>query len=106
MPAPAAPALPAGLAGALSGFELAASADPVKTDLEVRCTRCGRHLCDAEHGDSLEVLARVALGHDCDPTQAASAADGPATAACGCGADLDPGGRHGRGCDLYDGWRE
>lgn len=49
----------------LSTFEFRASEDPVKTDLELICTRCGEHLCDAEHGDNLSVLARVAENHAC-----------------------------------------
>jgi hypothetical protein len=47
----------------LRDFALRASSDIVKTDLELICERCGSHLCDAQHGDSLENLAGVALDH-------------------------------------------
>lgn len=47
----------------LEHVELRASDDEVKTDLEVTCTHCGQHLCDAEHGDTLAVLIRAALDH-------------------------------------------
>lgn len=36
-----------------------------KLDLEMHCDRCRTHLCDAEHGDTMNVLARVALEHVC-----------------------------------------
>lgn len=47
----------------LRDFTLRASSDIVKTDLELICERCGSHICDAEHDDSLETLAGVALDH-------------------------------------------
>ena len=47
----------------LRGFILRASTDCVKTDLELICEKCGAHLCDAQHDDSLETLAGVALDH-------------------------------------------
>lgn len=47
----------------LDNFVLKASSDPAKTDLELRCDTCGEHLCDAESGDSLEVLGSVAESH-------------------------------------------
>lgn len=47
----------------LEGFELRASEDTAKQDLELICTKCGEHLCDAQHGDELIVLAKVALSH-------------------------------------------
>lgn len=49
----------------LSRIVLRCSNDPVKTDLEVICERCGGHLCDAEHGDTLKVLVAVATEHIC-----------------------------------------
>lgn len=39
--------------------------DSAKTDLELICERCNSHLCDAEAGDTLRVLASVALTHVC-----------------------------------------
>jgi len=47
----------------LSHFELRASTDIVKTDLELRCDECDEHLCDAEHDDTLSPLAGVAFDH-------------------------------------------
>ena len=47
----------------LSGFVLLASTDSVKIDLELMCLACGAHICDAQHDDSLEVLASTALDH-------------------------------------------
>ena len=47
----------------LRDFQLRASEDPAKVDLELFCEACGTHICDAEHGDSLEVLASTALDH-------------------------------------------
>ena len=47
----------------LSGFTLRASSDIVKTDLELICESCGGYLCDAQHDDSLETLAGVAIDH-------------------------------------------
>lgn len=49
----------------LDEYVLTASDDPVKTDLELIHTPCGERLCDAEHEDSLGVLARVASDHIC-----------------------------------------
>lgn len=48
----------------LESFELRASDDPVKRDLELVCTQCGERLCDAEHGDTLGVLVHLALKHE------------------------------------------
>lgn len=42
------------------------SADIVKTDLEVRCDECGEVICDAEDGDSLELLVATVEDHDMD----------------------------------------
>ncbi len=50
----------------LDQFELRQSADEVKTDLELLHLACGRVLCDAEHKDSLAVLAGVAIAHNCN----------------------------------------
>ncbi|BBY54014.1 hypothetical protein H7J07_05265 [Mycobacterium koreense] len=47
----------------LDNFVLKASSDPAKADLELRCDTCGEPLCDAESGDSLEVLGSVAESH-------------------------------------------
>ena len=47
----------------LRDFQLRASEDPAKVDLELICEACGTHICDAQHGDSLEVLASTALDH-------------------------------------------
>lgn len=47
----------------LSGFTLRASSDSAKVDLELICEACGGHLCDAQHDDSLESLAGMALDH-------------------------------------------
>jgi len=44
-------------------FELRASSDPVKRDLELICRTCGEHLCDAEHGDSPHVLVQMCEDH-------------------------------------------
>lgn len=49
----------------LSGFTLKASDDPVKVDLELICERCDSRLCDAESGDTLDVLVDVAVSHSC-----------------------------------------
>ena len=49
----------------LSQFTARQSSDDVKRDLELTCDKCGEHLCDIEHGDSLAVLAQVALDHFC-----------------------------------------
>ena len=54
-----------GLALIAKGFPLLASDDDVKTDLELTCGTCGEPLCDAEAGDDLDTLARVAAGHSC-----------------------------------------
>lgn len=55
----------ASLPGSLLQFELRASDDEVKIDLELTCTECGEVVCDAEAGDSLAVLASTALAHIC-----------------------------------------
>ena len=102
MPAPLAARLPASLE-ALRGFELVASHDPVKTDLEVVCTGCREHLCDAEPGDGLATLVLVALGHECG---APAPAEEPADPGACCRSTGEPFVRHGRACDRYDGWRE
>lgn len=49
----------------LHRFVLRASEDTVKSDLEVTCTECTEHLCDAEGGDTLDTLVSVALSHEC-----------------------------------------
>lgn len=49
----------------LSTFKLIASDDAVKRDLELTCTECEAHLCDAEDGDTLEVLVSMAEDHTC-----------------------------------------
>lgn len=55
------------------GVTLRVSDDSVKQDLEVICDACGVHLCDAEHGDTLETLAEVAREHAADAHGAAIA---------------------------------
>lgn len=40
--------------------------DPVKTELELTCTRCQAYLCDVEPDDDLYVLVSVATEHVCD----------------------------------------
>lgn len=55
----------------LEDFELRASEDIVKTDLELVCPFCDGVVCDAESGDSIGLLARTALGHlreNCEAT--------------------------------------
>jgi len=49
----------------LERIELRVSDDPVKIDMEVVCTECETVLCDAEHRDGIDTLARVAAGHTC-----------------------------------------
>lgn len=49
--------------GPLESVSLRVSEDSVKSDLEVTCDLCSQHLCDAEHEDSIAVLARVATAH-------------------------------------------
>lgn len=51
----------------LNQFTARVSADPVKTDLELRCNHCGLCACDVEDGDELGLLAAsaVAHGHEC-----------------------------------------
>lgn len=53
------------LSDSLHRFELKQSDDLVKTDLEVTCTECGEVICDAEAGDTLDLLARTADDHVC-----------------------------------------
>jgi hypothetical protein len=45
---------------------LRASTDAVKRDLEVTCDLCGVVICDAEDGDSLDLLVGTAADHVCD----------------------------------------
>lgn len=58
-------AAPDALLHRLTRFEGLGSSDSVKRDLELTCTECGEHLCDIEHEDNLETLARMALDHQC-----------------------------------------
>ena len=51
--------------GDLVGFEIRQSGDDVKRDLELVHVTCGEILCDAEPGDTPDVLARMAVGHTC-----------------------------------------
>mgnify|MGYP003387095678 CR=1 FL=1 len=51
--------------GELDRFELRASGDAAKRDLELVCTACDEHICDAEANDTLSSLARMAAGHTC-----------------------------------------
>lgn len=44
-------------------YVLSASADAVKTALGLKHATCGARLCDAEDGDSLDVLAHLAAAH-------------------------------------------
>lgn len=52
----------------LNQFTFKASADPVKTDLELRCNHCGELLADAEADDTLAALVLLATTHapECD----------------------------------------
>jgi hypothetical protein len=54
------------LSDSLHRFELRQSDDDVKTDLEVTCVDCDAVICDAEHGDTLDLLARTADAHVCE----------------------------------------
>jgi len=47
----------------LEKFSARLSDDPLKRDLELTCDDCGRVLCDVQAGDSLAVLASIAVGH-------------------------------------------
>ena len=49
----------------LEGFEARQSDDIVKNDLELTCVTCHVVICDIEHGDTLAVLTRTALDHEC-----------------------------------------
>jgi hypothetical protein len=44
------------------------SDDPVKSDMELTCTRCEQVLCDVTHNLDLSVLVGVALSHPCPAT--------------------------------------
>ncbi|MCM2430954.1 hypothetical protein [Streptomyces sp. RKAG337] len=44
-------------------YPLRCSDDPVKTDLELIHTTCGRRLCDVEHDDTLPALAGMVTEH-------------------------------------------
>lgn len=44
-------------------FEIRASDDPAKIDLELVCPHCNGVVCDVEHGDSLGTLTRCAEDH-------------------------------------------
>jgi predicted RNA-binding Zn-ribbon protein involved in translation (DUF1610 family) len=47
----------------LSLFQLRASSDPVKRDLEMTCGVCGDHVCDVEPDDTLLALVKTAEAH-------------------------------------------
>lgn len=47
----------------LDDFELVASDDPAKRELELTCLKCGAHVCDVEAGDGLQTLADMADAH-------------------------------------------
>lgn len=47
------------------GFVLRVSEDSAKLDLELIHEACGQLVCDAEARDTLDLLARCALGHTC-----------------------------------------
>ena len=49
----------------LHQFEVKHSDDGAKHDMELHCTRCGEHLCDVEHGDTLDILVGMARDHAC-----------------------------------------
>ena len=49
----------------LNRFKVVVSDDGAKRDPELHCTMCGEHLCDVEHGDTLETLVDVADNHVC-----------------------------------------
>lgn len=40
------------------------SDDPAKTDFELVHEQCGKHLCDIEHDDTIEVLVSVCANHE------------------------------------------
>lgn len=44
-------------------FEIRASEDSAKMDLELICPHCDGVVCDVEHGDSLGTLTRCAADH-------------------------------------------
>ena len=48
----------------LEQFVATQSEDDVKTDLELIHEPCRRRVCDIQHGDTLAVLVRTALGHE------------------------------------------
>jgi hypothetical protein len=51
---------------ALEGFEVQRSSDDVKRDHELTCPSCRKLICDIQDGDTLGVLVRTALAHQCD----------------------------------------
>lgn len=60
-------------------FEFVASDDGEKRDPEMRCTLCGEHLCDVEHGDTLDVIVAVADNHVCDASRTATDSEAAVT---------------------------
>ncbi|MFC9995704.1 hypothetical protein [Nocardia sp. NPDC127526] len=57
------PSITPALSDVLDWVHIKAPLDDVKPDMELVCQLCGEVLADAEHDDSLGILARVALGH-------------------------------------------
>lgn len=58
--------MPGLLAQRLADFQLTTSDDDLKRELEVVCLVCGAVVCDAEDGDTLDLLARVDASHHDD----------------------------------------
>jgi hypothetical protein len=52
----------------MTAEEIVLRADGDGAALEVHCTGCSAHLCDAQDGDTLAVLLRVAADHTCTAT--------------------------------------
>jgi len=84
----------------LSQFELRQSDDDVKRDLELICTACLEHLCDAEPTDSLMSLAGTAAGHVCSPLLAAARVARAEWARAGNGTSADD--EHAAAGAMYD----
>ena len=49
----------------LEGVTVKVSDDAAQLDPDLVCDSCGQVLCSIEHGDTLSVLADVAVGHKC-----------------------------------------
>lgn len=53
----------------LEDFEVQWSADTARSDPDLIHLVCGGRVCTVEHEDTLEVLARAAIGHRCGEGQ-------------------------------------